>query len=1151
MRNVVEGRMKVKRSRCWEGWESDRHWAAGRAAVGRALLCQPTNSWRRVCGSRSTASPHTRVPSRCRHLHVSCLLLPPFPIALAYLADMTATNTKPTRPDLDALKQALQAHQTCSDAAVKALQDLLGAVGKATAAQDKENIQPKKGRTQDAKTTTRPRSKTKTKADLADAHPALSPREKYLLATEVVNSSLKGLSDALKPQPKSHARVASTATETQRSRTASTTSDSKRPTAQRALSQISNETAKSSSLTKSSSYSLTKSGAPANIVALAECARLAFAYLRSSEAWKTAGKSMPALQLEAGMLSLIGKLLSHGLDALAAKELGALKKRLETYLRPTGKETEGGQKNGEQAEKETLATLLNFGQVDMNSPALQLAVSHQLSVLKIIANSKRPSTIESALEFLKRSSPSSPIKFLLHLAETKGTMEKAARQLESFAQILLSLCPSISPSEDSSARDPKASLSPDAAFQMQALAFETRSKWWTLTGHKGDAQADLLGPFSKCLAAFSRRSGSLPSEKYNLAVERLEILENSTGLKTRDRNLCTAMSSLAEEASMGPEAMKWAKNQCSSSKGRQASDASQAATRIRIATLSLSTESSGEQVDDLDTNIDSALKSLEGSLRGNSADLDSLLAEVSSLRKAACKACVDAKDDQLLRNKYFSVVSSCIHFLARYIGTAPTEGSGAETFIRHGERLQFASKAVKGFLDSATTCCKVLISSESVTWDALNSVLEDCRFILCEIEGLYTEDPKQLQQFSSNLGCPFVKLSGLYWLFFAYLRKKNPSGEGLLQSLRSSVEILLGRPEDEKSSGLLLLKLERLGEVLEEMRRYEEAEKAYTDSIRTQIESGALQEAADSASTRSFQQLMLEGKSAAFLKTATSLHHVLLRQSQKNDEKSLFFDIEDLEPAERSVLLEVQLILCGETHAKSRFPSTALCSSIRNIVSQLFELYSISEYPLRRQRIATHVLRLGVDCQDILGKDLFSEATSCVIRPDASLGSDANLSQYQEHFAASHKMSIALLEMPPSADEIQDPLQVWQRIFDAVDSWSQLLSRIDAFEVWMAQLQVVSDFLGMKGLDFLRVTVLSIMTKGLELQQPPMYGKLVQALASLGSQYARLGYSGKAGTILAKVQAILETGEVPTEAILQWHLAYSEYMLLLGNLEKW
>ncbi|GME37586.1 Peptidase C50 separase [Neofusicoccum parvum] len=97
---------------------------------------------------------------------------------------------------------------------------------------------------------------------------------------------------------------------------------------------------------------------------------------------------------------------------------------------------------------------------------------------------------------------------------------------------------------------------------------------------------------------------------------------------------------------------------------------------------------------------------------------------------------------------------------------------------------------------------------------------------------------------------------------------------------------------------------------------------------------------------------------------------------------------------------------------------------------------------------------------------------------------------------------------------------------------------------------MVSDFLGMKGLDFLRVPVLSVMSKGLELQEPRNDGKLVQALASLGAQYARLGYSGKAGTALAKSQGILEAGDVPTEAMLQWHLAYAEYMLVLGNLDK-
>lgn len=1060
-----------------------------------ALLGQPKR-----LGTRSSSPSNTTTASPI----TATTTLPPRP---PHHAKMTATSAKPARPDLQALKHALAAHQTCSDAAVKALQELLGANAK----QDKSN--------QDTKTTTRPRSKTATKISL-DIHtvsqPALAPREKFLLATEVVNSSLKALSDALKSQPSSQSR----------------------------------EPTKSSGLTKSSSLSAAKAGPPPSVVAVAECSRLAFAYLRSSEAWKTSGKTMPALQLETGMLSLVGKLLSHGLEGLAAKELRVLKKRLETYLRPAQEEMETGKQGGEQGEKETLASLLAFGEINEDSPALQLALNHQLYVLKIIGSSKRPSTIESASEFLQTSSPSSPINILQYLAAKPGNKDKAARQLETVAQMLLSLCPSISSSEDATACDSSASPSPDTVFQLQSLAIEARSKWWKLSGHQGDSQKELLDPFSKCLAAFSRRSGSLPSEKYSLAVEKLEALESSVVAKSRDRNVCSIMSSLAQSADLSDEAMQWIKDQASST-GHPTSDAARAGSLIRIATLSLDSKPSGEQTLDLDANIDSALKSLEGSLKGDSADLDSLLNEVSGLRRSATKAFVDASKNPDFRQKCFSIVSACTHFLARYIGTAPAAGADDQVFFRHGERLQVAAKSLKGFIDSAMSCCKALVSSESITWDALDHILEDCHFILHEIEAVSKDDSKKLEQISTNLGRPFVRISALYWLFFAYLRKKKPSDEGLLQSLRKSAMLLLDRPEEEKVSGLVLLKLEKLGEVLEEKRRYEEAEKAYSDSIQTQISVGTLRETAEKVSGGSLQQVMLEGRPATFLKTATSLHLLLVRQSQKNEEKLLFLDMKELEAAERSVLLEVQLILCCETRAKSRKPTAALCNTIQHLVQLLFSLYDMSEHPLRRQRAATHVLRLGVECQDILGQELFSEATACKTQPGDPLGSDAGLHQYQEHYAASHAMSIALLESPPSTNQIEVPLRTWQSILDNTDTWSQLTTRVDAFEVWMSQLQMVSDFLGMKALDFMQVPALSIMSKAMELQQPPDHGNLVQAMSSLGAQYARLGYSGKAGTVLAKAQGILGAGDVPTEAVLQWHLAYAEYMLVLGNLEKW
>jgi len=56
----------------------------------------------------------------------------------------------------------------------------------------------------------------------------------------------------------------------------------------------------------------------------------------------------------------------------------------------------------------------------------------------------------------------------------------------------------------------------------------------------------------------------------------------------------------------------------------------------------------------------------------------------------------------------------------------------------------------------------------------------------------------------------------------------------------------------------------------------------------------------------------------------------------------------------------------------------------------------------------------------------------------------------------------------------------------------------------------------------------------------------------MGLQYLRLGYSGKAGMSLGRAQAWLKKlGDDITTAIkLEWHLAYTEYLVGIGNLDQ-
>jgi hypothetical protein len=62
---------------------------------------------------------------------------------------------------------------------------------------------------------------------------------------------------------------------------------------------------------------------------------------------------------------------------------------------------------------------------------------------------------------------------------------------------------------------------------------------------------------------------------------------------------------------------------------------------------------------------------------------------------------------------------------------------------------------------------------------------------------------------------------------------------------------------------------------------------------------------------------------------------------------------------------------------------------------------------------------------------------------------------------------------------------------------------------------------------------------------------LTECLLALSLQFLRAGYSGQAGLILAKCQNIVDTASPSSEAVVGHYLAYAEYFLCIGAIEKW
>lgn len=1089
-------------------------------------------------------------------------------------------NGKDTaRSRIENIKTNIGSTTTCTPATVAELESIL--VGKATETIQKENVKTKGSQLRSVQSVGRKKTVGASAATVSlekQTSAAIAPREKYILATEVANLSLKSLSDALKTQPTRLSKPKPTpeadGTKPVKTRRAHSRSPSyaQKPLQERSTSQAINTPTKPSSLRRSLSYSsCMTSGPDPGLVATAECARVAFAYLRTPEAIKIAGKDAPALQLENGILALVGKLVAHGLDNIAMKELRVLKRRLDQLLGITRAESVGWPTKTKAepnttsvpTEKESLAALLDFGDVDRKSPALPLVVTYQSYTLRLIGRIRRPRLVEEAWNCLKLSNPSSPAHLQRHLAKASSADPKSIRQLESLAQAVLSLCPSTSSSEDVSADQECLQTPPDVAFSLQHLAFKIRQWWWALAKHQGNEEKELLEPFSRCLATFARRSKLSAVKKYKIAVLLYTDLlgrgdnpgssrrEHSDGVSLASKHL----SSLAQSAGLTDEALRWLDTHESPDSSEES--ATKVSIRlVRRATLSFAALLKGTVASDLETPISQALASFTASLDGSSPELDSLFMEVNSFRRMAYKALSESLQGgpreyrpSQLQHQALRIIYASVHFCARYLGSMKAIDSDPKYQAGYSQRVTTVAKCVKNLVDSVCLCSKLNVESDPEShWIDLDALLQDSFAILQH----FTEQTTRSFQSPEELHHPFVKLSNAYWAVHLQLKVANGITNPSIQAMQRSVDILRLRPLMERQSGLLPMKLERLGEALDSTNRGHESREVYSSCIRNLIDTGIVSKATELAAKLPISQIFESNRPESALgRVVKSYQRTFIKNGLRDDVELAFFDDVKLPVASRGLLLEWQLSLYAKALTKNRSWDPKLNRSIQAIPRLLLNLYTVDHFPIRLLRTRIMHLQLSLAHPDILSPSLIqfsAEAIEDIVYAETE---DQGLVNYASHLNAQFKFKTAVQESPPSIDAVHDCLSTWQSLLESAASWEELSSRIDNTELWLADLQAATDYLAAKGEEYTCLPVLHLLVKAQELQNNVNLSQLIIDLCTMGTQLLRLGYSGKAGLVFAKARPLTLRSTTSTEANLQFHLGYAEYLLEIGNVTKW
>ena len=870
------------------------------------------------------------------------------------------------------------------------------------------------------------------------------------------------------------------------------------------------------------------------------------------------------------MSALVGKLLALGFDDIALRELRILKRRLETskaassgqsFAASTGSWQEDGNSD---PKTETLAEMLRFRNTSVGGQLLSLIITTQLQVLKIIALRRDASATEIALRHLQHSVPHSPANLIerqleLDVPESK---EKVARQLESLAQALLALCPTIS-SEDDKSLIPGSIVSPDIILQIQLLAFQVRSTWWEILGHQSNITIDVVDPFLRCLAVHSGRSRSTKAEKYEIAKSALEIIRQCIGKVKgfREEILFSTYRFLSESAqgcSQYSQAIRWVTKARDCAPEHALSRTQLCEIKCRLASLELRSSDS-DPSEQLIILLRDAARSLEGDLKGESAELDELLLAVASLRRSAFSVFQDShrssevkeiRAHPALVHECSNIVLLCARFLVRYVGSGESRGGHEKTVIRRDQRRRLITRFAAPFIESVVAMARLCVDSEAEIWKSLELGLQDCLRLASSVGDSIIDDVRARDE-GNRASSFFVSISNAHWYRYLRLKRGARDAKSCRDCLLPSIKLIRDRPLCEKLAGSLAFKLEKLGQLCEDLRDYKKAAESYEEALHVELDSGLLRTATGAAAMQSMSNVLelnsellpLSRKLSAYLRAA-------LKATDQGSRQQSFYDAKGLSASERGVLLEQQLIFLLST-LDAQGPTPATYSALNDIGTLLLSIYEQDTFPVRRLRVVVRLLRPFLTAPGALGNNLVDQLLEEPTEAATGAHFDTDLLGFLPHLTTCRCLLITLHQKSPNTKDLESVITSWSKLVQEGVDWGSLQTQVYDIVDWLIQLDLLGEYLAMQGLELYRVSALGIAVAVHEAAVSVQRSALVSKLSELGLQHVRLGYSGLAGSVLHKAQRYLEASELSDRVKLRWHLSYAEYALSNGSLKTW
>lgn len=989
----------------------------------------------------------------------------------------------------------------------------------------------------------------------------LDEAERLAVATETVNIVLKALSEEINGRQQNNGRNSKAAKPLPRSSSGSSSSQRTPLRSRNPLRPISMNLVNQFSPNPLIDRQLTSAPYQDGCRVLAESGRVALACLRSIQTIPKFQPKFAPQQLETAMSVMITKLIAVDLEDLALKEICILKRRIEksglTPCKPSQHVKEIGRLDPrDTVEKaKSLPELVSFAAASVREELLYLALSTQVQVLKVLRSKGSEGAIQAALEHLSWSVRNSPGALLSRIL--CSNVADATRQFKLLLESIQNMC---SPTSDSGSIRKK--QNPRLVFEIRLLELQYKLHWWKVNKFTPNWQKEFNDPltnYSTMYRPHCRRQDKSHYERLQSAYHQINGILNAhfTSHESDTGILEGVLVTVAIENDIPSNALKWAQSALRSTALSNSNSMERSAMLCQQVSILLSLYLQKRDPDSLNESASKAVLSLEGDLKGDSAQVDHLFASIKELMRCLCNVCHQSARDLDMAKCWIEskaslvcaqLISRSAEFMNRLVCRPSTSDGEALHASRSAHRRDLISQVLPAIMNAAVLTAKSTLKADSETWDMISRALENCIRMSDSLDD--NADTGSFPATSDGCQMPILSsVSQVYWMRFQHLNSIGATFGERKQAAQQSIYCLEKASSAQQISGQLLTKLDKYMGILEAERDYGKLQQAQTQALQLCIDAGALRRVSDQCSELPLATSFRNDKDTQLL------HRFLLSFPRiaitaKRDGKSelaAFFDSPELDPFGRGIVLSQQVDSLI-TLLLRRGPDSVDTVVLNRTIAEILEIWGSAEYEIHHLYIGNRILHLSVAFDTIVDEGLIHQLYDKP--PNAEGSSKATesmaLRKYNTQLAAIRK---ALIALRSRSYDLEAVLTEWCDLVRNCEG-SNLYAKLYEVPNWITLLELLEIYFSGIGFERQRLMILNVLAATYQLLESSDPDHVLERQIDLGLQYTRLGYSGYSTMLLGKVDTLINISSCSHYLVIKWYLKRAEQAVLVHDLKE-